>query len=329
MTAAVRLKEERLEPSPQALFGQLPEEWPTRIPQAVLVPENATAPIETIGSPLYQSNDAFRLAQHPLNGTIDHSSLLGSPAHLLFPQEQSFGVVGVSGGGLTNSFPGTTTVPVGVYNTVGISQTGSTWWAASPPMSLGVLSEPGAYGIGSTSAGLVGLYGTGGYAAGNIVNGSVKVIASNSQAGIGEFVISNIGAVSPADLVLVVVDRLTDRIDDLLGRIEAFLKRQKDWDGRGGIAPNSEAAAEARAFLKYLLGRNNSLPQTVHSPGDGEIAFQWRRDLALIEVAFNGSRSISWYAEVVSGHPAHGDQLFEINSVALDERLNEALRAFG
>lgn len=116
-------------------------------------------------------------------------------------------------------------------------------------------------------------------------------------------------------------DAVSLRLTLALNAIDAFATRQPNWDGMDGSAPNEEARKDAKAFLNLLHG---SLPDKWFAPGDGEIAFQWRRERLFIEAGFFGDATISWFVRNAQGE-AHGDDAYDRTNPRLPQELALAL----
>jgi hypothetical protein len=113
---------------------------------------------------------------------------------------------------------------------------------------------------------------------------------------------------------------------ELKAIVESYHFRPHDWDGRGGHAPTEEAIGDATSFLDQLHSIS-LFPDNVFSTGDGEIAFQWRRDLIFVEVGFFGDHTISWFArsEQPETIALNGDDTYDRRDPKLPSKLVSAL----
>jgi hypothetical protein len=122
---------------------------------------------------------------------------------------------------------------------------------------------------------------------------------------------------------LSVVRDVVIQFQRLSGALDSIAQRQPDWDGDDGIAPSPEALSEAQAFLAFLK-KEGGLPQSVYSPGDGEINFEWRASRRFTEVGFNGDKTVSWFHRDTNGE-LFGDEDFNPNSIPENSKLLQVL----
>jgi hypothetical protein len=107
-------------------------------------------------------------------------------------------------------------------------------------------------------------------------------------------------------------------LTDAINAIDEFAARQPNWDGFGGRAPSEEAIADAKSFLRSLP--SSLMPDHTFAPGDGEIAFQWRREQLFIEIGFFGDRTVSWFVRRPK-ETAHGDDVYDRANPRIPETL--------
>jgi hypothetical protein len=109
--------------------------------------------------------------------------------------------------------------------------------------------------------------------------------------------------------------------------IAAYAARVPDWDGMEGTAPRPDAIADALTIIDELPDEV-PVPDKVYAPGDGEVMFQWLRPKTLIEIAFYGDDTISWYARIPGEPVSHGDEPFDRRiSRTVPKRLADALHS--
>jgi hypothetical protein len=114
------------------------------------------------------------------------------------------------------------------------------------------------------------------------------------------------------------------RLTELLETIDAFAARRPNWDGFDGHAPSEESVRDAKFFLNSLSAE--LLPDQAFAPGDGEIAFQWRRGTLFLEIGFYGDDTISWFLRGAKGED-HGDDVYDRANPRIPERLSLAFSA--
>jgi hypothetical protein len=96
--------------------------------------------------------------------------------------------------------------------------------------------------------------------------------------------------------------------NSLVSKILSYLKLEHDWDGYDGVPPEKQAVISAINFVELLKKENFIQPKAMLS-GDGEVGLYWDANGIFIDVGFEESGLMSFYAKTSTSEVFGGDEL--------------------